>query len=207
MKFKSWVTAGILLSIGGLQWFFCIIIAEGMHLGFNITPGGWIPYSSKTNYISDLGVGSTALLYNASLFILGLTVIGAALLHLRDYKSRLFSTLLVITGVGAAGVALFPADVQPLHGIFQAVAMLFGSIAAMATLSLERTPLSSISLVLGAFSIIATVVFFPYLGLNVEDPVTFLGLGKGAMERLAIYPILMWIIGYGFYLMGVKKVR
>ncbi len=205
MKFKNETLAGSLLSKGGLQWLFCIVIAEGTHLGFNIAPNEWIPYSSKTNYVSDLGIGSTALLYNLSLFLLGLMVVGASVLHQREHGSRLFSILLATTGVGAAGVALFPADVQPIHGIFQAVAMLFGSVASLATLRLERTSFSYISSFLGAFSLVATVVFFPYLGLKVENAVTFLGLGKGAMERLAIYPILMWTIGYGFYLMGRRK--
>ena len=48
----------------------------------------------------------------------------------------------------------------------------------------------------------AGVFFNPYLGLPRESAMTYLGLGKGTMERLVIYPILLWIIGFGSQLAG-----
>ena len=71
MKLKNDILAGTLLSVGGLLWFFGILLAEGSHLGFYITSNEWIPYSSKIHYLSELGVGSTALLFNSTLFLLG----------------------------------------------------------------------------------------------------------------------------------------
>ena len=31
---------------------------------------------------------------------------------------------------------------------------------------------------------------------------TFLGLGKGGMERMIAYPALLWAVGFGGYLIG-----
>lgn len=198
--------AGTLLSIGGLQWFFSIVITEGLHPGFIIgNANEWIPYSSKIHYISELGVGPTALPFNSSLLLLGLMVMAASYFLQRQFNSRLFSIFMAITGIGAMGVAIFPTTVQPIHGIFQAFALLFGAVSAIISYRMQKSPLTYISIFLGGLSLIALVVFYPYLGLGVGDTVTYLELGKGAMERLVIYPILMWIIGFGYYLITNTK--
>jgi len=203
MRFRNGPLAETLLSVGGLQWFFSIVIAEGSHLGFNITPNEWIPYSSKIHYISDLGVGSTALLFNTSLFLMGLMVAIASFLLQREFDSKTFSVSLLIAGIGSMGVALFPTNIQPIHGIFQLIAMLCGAFSAIISYRLQKSPLSYIFLFLGVFSLIASVAFYPYLGLSVNDTVTYLGLGKGAMERLAIsYPDVgnwLWFLRYRAY--------
>ena len=62
--------------------------------------------------------------------------------------------------------------------------------------------MSYISVVLGAVSFVTSIVFFPYLGLGVNDMSTFLGLGKGVMERIVIYSLVLWIFGYDYYITG-----
>ena len=117
-------------------------------------------------------------------------VIGAYL-YQKQGKSRLLGILLAIAGIGAVGVAAFPETVQPAHGIFQSFAFISGGLAAVISYKVQKLPLSAISLFLGCFSLIAIVVFFPYLGLGLHDTSMFLGLGKGALERLIIYSMLM----------------
>jgi len=179
-----------LLFLGGVQWFFIILIAEELHPG----------YDSGLHYVSSLGVGPTALLYNSSLLLLGLTcVIGAYLIN-RAMESRLFFILFTITGIATMGVGLFPENARPIHGIVTPVALLFGGFSAVISYKLVKPPLSYFSVFLGAMSLIAGVLFNPYLGLPRESPMTYLGLRKGTMERLVIYPILLWVIGFGSYL-------
>ena len=31
---------------------------------------------------------------------------------------------------------------------------------------------------------------------------TFLGLGKGVMERIVIYPLILWVLSYGYHIAG-----
>ena len=33
----------------------------------------------------------------------------------------------------------------------------------------------------------------------------YLGLGAGGMERIMVYPILIWIIGFGGYLIALPE--
>ena len=206
MKYNDEKVAGALLSIGAIQWFLCIVMAEGLHLGFMIrNTDEWVPYSSKIHYISELGVGSTAVLFNSSLFLLGLMLVVASYYLQRAFKSRPSSVLLTITGIGAIGVAIFPTTIQPTHGIFQAFAFIAMILSAIMSYRLQKSPLSYASIILGGISSIALIVFYPYLGLAVGDTVTYLGLGKGAMERLVIYPILIWLICFGSYSIGHSK--
>ena len=136
---------------------------------------------------------------------LGIMVIAASyLLYLKE-KSIAFSSLLVITGIGAIGVGLFPTDIQPTHGIFQSLALIFGAIAAIISYRKQPIPQSIISLTLGLISLISVIVFFPYLGLGANDMSTFLGLGKGILERIVIYSLIMWIFSYGYYILGKPK--
>ena len=202
MNFDKRRLAGTLLSVGALQWFFSVMTAEGLHQGFNLSPSQWIPFSNQIHYVSELGVGSTAPIFNISTIVLGLMVAGAACLFYLKDRTILFSSLLLISGVGALGVGVFPTNVQPTHGIFQLLALLFGAFSAILSFRKQEAPLSYISIVLGIVSFVTSIVFYPYLGLGVNDMSTFLGLGKGAMERIVIYSLILWIFGYGYHMAG-----
>jgi hypothetical membrane protein len=194
--------AGTLLTIGALQWFFGVMIAEGLHQGYSLVPSQWIPYSNQIHYVSELGLGSTATIFNISTIILGLMVaLASYLLYLKN-KNVVFSSLLFICGVGATGVGVFPTNIQPIHGIFQLFALWFGAFSAILSYREQGAPPSFISAVLGVVSFVASIVFFPYLGLGANDMSTFLGLGKGVMERIVIYPLILWVIVYGYHIAG-----
>ena len=192
LKYDNGKAAGALLFVGGVQWFLVIVIAEGLHPGYN----------SGMHYVSSLGVGATSLIYNPSVFLLGVTVVAGAYLIRRAFGSRLFFVLLTITGLATMGVGLFPENVRPMHGIVTPIALLFGGFSAIASYKLQKPPLSYVSVLLGALSLVAGVLFNPYMGLPRESSATYLGLGKGTMERIVIYPILLWIIGLGSHLTG-----
>ncbi|MGY5852569.1 MAG: DUF998 domain-containing protein [Candidatus Thorarchaeota archaeon] len=195
MNYDKSVIAGTLLYIGMVQWVFGLLIAEA-----------WFPgYSSRIDYVSDLGIGPTALIYNVSVFLLGLLVIlGAYFMH-QEFESRILTILVVLTAIGAMGVGVFPANIQPAHSFATLTALLFGALAAIASYKIQRSPLSYISIILGAISLVTAFLFIPYLGLPTGSTETFIGMAKGSMERWVIYPILIWVIGLGSHLIGTKK--
>ncbi len=159
-------------------------------------------YSSRIDYVSDLGTGPTALIYNTSVFILGVLVIAGAFCLYMSTERKLFPILLIICGIGCMGVGVFPANLQPMHSFATLLAILFGSFAAVASYTHLPKPMSIISITLGLMALILAIVFIPYLGLPFGSTETFLGMAKGSLERWAINPILAWIIGFGGYLMG-----
>ena len=65
-------------------------------------------YSISENMISDLGIGSTAGLFNSSIIVLGLLIILSAISFHSFHKNKIFTILMILTGTGAMGVGIFP---------------------------------------------------------------------------------------------------
>jgi len=194
-RFENDTASGFCFLIGGIQWFLGILAAESWYDG----------YSSRIDYVSDLGTGPTALIYNVSVFLFGVFVLLGTIFFYRTHKKRLFPSLFVICSIGIMGVGVFPANLQPMHSVATLLAILFGAFAAVASSTQQAKPMSVISVVLGLMSFILAMVFIPYLGLPYGSTETFLGMGKGSLERWAINPILAWIIAFGGYLMGTSN--
>lgn len=178
--------AGALIFLGATQFIICMIIAEALHPN----------YSVKENYISDLGVGQAAPIFNTSVITLGITVLAGAYLIQRVKHYKIFTTLLVLCGAGTAGVGLFPENFGIIHTAASLFAFLFGALSAIAAYKIQKPPISYFSIILGVSSLAALILF----GLNIH-----LGLGKGGMERMIAYPILLWAIGFGGHLVAYKS--
>jgi hypothetical membrane protein len=114
---KTTISGGSLL-VGGIQWFLGILAAESWFDG----------YSNRIDYVSDLGTGPTASIYNLSVFMLGAFLVVGAFFLIKPTKRKLLPVLLTISGIGAMGVGIFPANLQPMHSIATLLAILFGSL-------------------------------------------------------------------------------
>lgn len=186
MTYDSRKIAGLLLVVGGVLCVLGMIAAEVLYPG----------YSASANYISDLGVGPSALIFNSSVFLLGVLAVCAAYFIQKAFNFKLFSILTAITGIGAMGVGLFTEDAGVIHAVFSLITFLFAGISAIVSYKLEKRPLSYLSVVLGGVSLVALVLFASGF---------YLGLGKGGMERMIAYPALLWTIGFGGHLIGDSK--
>jgi hypothetical membrane protein len=178
MNFKH--AAGVLLFAGA------VLVIIGIHLAEFLYPG----YSVSGNYISDLGATCratctvyqpSALIFNSSVIILGIFMISSSYLILR------------ISGLGAVGVGLFPETAGFLHVIVSFITFFFGALAAIATIRFVKEPFLYFSVLMGFASLSALVLY----GLEI-----YLGLGPGGMERMIAYPVLLWAIGFGGYMMS-----
>jgi hypothetical membrane protein len=178
--------AGALLFVGSVQCPLGLIVAESLYPD----------YSVSENYISDLGVGTTSLIFNSSVFIVGLLAVGGAYFLQRAFGSRLLSVLFAIAGVGAMGVGLFPETAGAIHGVASLIVFLFGGVSAIMSFRLQKPPLSYFSVLLGALSLVALALF----GSSID-----LGLGKGGMERMIAYPVLLWAVSFSAFLMSSSK--
>ncbi len=181
---------GFLLFFGPLEFFLAIIIAQGMFPN----------YHTGIYYVSSLGVGQTALLFNSSVALLGICIVLASYFVQQEYNKKLVSILLLLSGLCALGVGIFPEDSRPLHGIFTGFVFLFAALFLISTITINRTPILYITSILGFSMLIMSFVFLPYLGLEVESTEQFMGFMKGTLERFIIYPTLLGIILLGGYL-------
>lgn len=178
--------AGLLLAIGSVLCVLGIITAEALYPG----------YSTSENYISDLGVGPSALIFNSSVFLLGVLAVCGVYFVQKAFSFKLFSMLAAIAGIGAMGVGLFPEGAGMIHVAFSLITFLFAGISAIASYKLEKPPLSYLSIILGTMSLVALVLFSSGI---------YLGLGKGGMERMIAYPALLWMLGFSGHLMSDNR--
>jgi len=193
MNYYSKRTAGLLFVVGVVEYILAIIISEAIHPG----------YSVGRQYLSDLGdwslVGNSALIFNTSVILYGLFVIVGACFIWRGFRNGLFASLLAINGVGSVVLGLVAQNISPLvHSDFALVAFFAVAISAIVSHKFVKSPFSQASVVLGAVSFLAIVLFV----LGHRSSVAFLGIGIGGMERFIVYPTLLWMLGFGAHLIG-----
>ena len=177
---RQW--AGLLLFVGIAQ--FAII---GLTVAESVYPG----YSVSINYISDLGVGPAALIFDPSIILVGLVVLATAWFLLRAFKDRLVSVVVALAGVGAIAVGVFTEAFGVIHSLVSLWTFIFIALSAILAMRIVRPPFAYISVLLGLLSYAA-------LGLYISK--IYLGLGPGGMERMIVWPVLAWGLAFGGYL-------
>ena len=200
MRLSDQKIAGIILFVGSFGFILAMQVAEFID---------GAAYNVSTNYISDLGtfcrtVGTSTVctnfpshnLFDTSVFLVGVAIILGSYFLYRGFKSNTFSALLILSGIGAMGVGIFPENYPVEHGLFSLVVFLFGGLAAIAAYKIEKRPLNYFSVLIGVFSVLMLVLYVD----NV-----YLGLGPGGMERIVAYPELLWGVGLGGHMIGWER--
>lgn len=187
--------AGIILfAVGGIA-LLGIITAEVLY-----------PSYSTLQEISDLGASRppnsvieqpSATIFNTTMLISGALVLIATYFLYKEFERRDLPISLGLFGSGIFGVGVFPGNVVPWHQIFALITFFGGGVAAVISSRAEEGPFKYLSMLFGGISLLVllNVVF-----LGEANPLSFLGLG--GIERWVVYPILLWITGFGGYLMG-----
>ncbi len=197
MRYSKDRVAGALFVIAVTQFILGLTVAEALYP----------TYSLSVNYISDLGVGPSALVFNSTVFLLGLSIL-LGVFCLRGFSAfKTVNTLLLVMGLGALGVGVFTKDVSLVHGAVSLTAFFFAGLSAFASCQVLQRPFSWMSMILGGITLGALVlfacgmVFSGSLTSNESyDSPFYLGLGPGGMERIIVYPALIWLAGFGGHL-------
>ncbi len=175
--------AGAIVFAGSGLFLLGMVVAEAMYPG----------YSISENYISDLGIGPSAHIFNTAVIIFGLAVLAGIFLLRDEFRSRIFLLLLAFSGIGSIGVGIFPETIFYPHAISAFTTFTFGGLGAIIASRFIHPPFSYISAVLGVISLAALLLLVTGNHLD---------LGAGGMERLIAYPLVIWALGFGGWLMG-----
>jgi hypothetical membrane protein len=209
MALSNAAKAGAAIFVGAVQFGIFIIVAEIYYSAHGVlnTSGsgnttGYV-YSVSVNFVSDLGatcrttctIQPSAWLFDSSIALLGLLTLVGAYFFQRAFRWKPATLLLALAGIGALGVGLFPETAGILHGIFSLIAFLFSGLSAVVTSKFQKKPMSYLSIILGLATLAALSLFF--VGID-------LGLGVGGMERMIVYPALLWTVGFGGHLMATE---
>jgi hypothetical membrane protein len=95
-------------------------------------------------------------------------------------------------------VGVFPAPIGGVHDLFALLTFFVGGVAAILAYKVQTPPLRYISVVLGAIPLLI-LVLMTILGESFGVPAI---LGAGGAERWVAYPIVLWLVVFGGYLMG-----
>ena len=179
----------------------------------------WVnpPYDWAVNFISDLGYSDCAVvkglricsplhpLMNLGFMIQGIVFVVGALLVVRVIVYRrawrwLVDTLMVASGIGTFFVGVFhqslalsAAGLNWLHIAAATVAIGPGNVGilllgVLAARTVHWRSYGFAILAVGVFGVISSLLLISGLTL---------GVGKGFVERLAVYPLNTWTIGTG----------
>jgi len=188
MNYDNKRIAGLLGFVAGVQFILAVIICEALYSS----------YSVGQQYISDLGnwslAGNYAAIFNASIIIAGALGIASAYFIQQAFKNRLFTSLLMINSICNILIGVFAEDISmPAHGISALIGLILGLGATLMTYKFVKSPLSYAPIILGGAIIVALVL---------QASGFYLGLGLGGIERLEIYPSLLWGLVFDAYLIG-----
>jgi hypothetical membrane protein len=163
-----------------------------------VVQAGYPGYSDATNYISDLGNTTASpwhLVFNVSIIVLGILAFVGILLAWDAFPAGRSRTpglvLLLAASVGAIGVGLFPENVNPtVHGLASLTVFGPGGVA-LVVLAVGMTSGSDWgrlrwpSVGLGLLTLVSLAYYVPTQSSNSTwEP--------GTVERLIVFPILIW---------------
>jgi hypothetical membrane protein len=193
MTFKDRKIAGALLFVGVVQVILIQTICQTVYPN----------YLAGQQAISDLGnwslAGNWAAVFNVSAVLFGLFISAGAYLVRHELKSKLFVSSLIIVGICNIGLGVVSEEISRVHGILFLVMSVSWMIAAVLSYKFEKSPFSYLSVGLGAFSL--AIFILSILGKYGSSSFVF-GFGLGGIERLSVYPLWLWTIGFGAYLMN-----
>jgi hypothetical membrane protein len=196
--------AGTLFVFGSLLFLLLTTAAEAMYPNFSL----------QTNAISDLAAIGTPTTVVEEAAILGFAVswaVGAYYLFRRTGKNRMMVVNL-IPGASFLLAGLFPENINIVfHSIGAAVGFPIAGVAAIASYKQIGPPFRYFAVSLGVLSLVATFVIFvgyrigPCGTCGYTQGLSALLLGLGGWESMIIYPLLIWLMGFGSYLLAFGK--
>ncbi|MCJ7571695.1 MAG: hypothetical protein MUO82_07445 [Candidatus Thermoplasmatota archaeon] len=93
-------------------------------------------------------------------------------------------------------VGIFTENNLPMHMLATFSAFLSIGLTAISSYKVTKYPFNIIVILLGLTSLVALIFFIGNI---------YFGLGVGGMERMIVYPILIWMIGFGSFLIAIPE--
>ncbi|KYC45704.1 MAG: hypothetical protein APG12_01057 [Candidatus Methanofastidiosum methylothiophilum] len=187
--------AGLIFMCGAIIFLFGIMLAEFTY----------DRYSVSQNMISDLGANQdlSAAIFNSSILIFGISAVYSANIFRRTFKDNIFSLVIFLAGTGAIIVGIFNVNsILIIHYFGALMSFILGAISILySTKIIYRSTLSYLWIIMGSVSLVSIAFLFICWPLNNNC----FGVGYGSVERLIVYPIIVWAIATGSYLISNKN--
>ena len=117
----------------------------------------------------------------------------------RLYRDRVLTVVSTLLGAGVLGVGIFPGNTSP-HPLFAMIAFVFSALTAIAVFRVTSAPFRFMPLsVVGLLSLVALVV-----GVLGDNSPVVKSIGIGGVERWVAFPIVLWLVFFGGYLLASR---
>lgn len=194
------------LKLSGLLYFFAgAIVLMGIITAEAFYPSG---YSTFKNEISDLGATRqpnsisfepSSTIFNTIMLLAGILVLVASFYQHKYFKKLLFTIPVLLFGLGLVGVGIFPGNVRPYHGMASMLTFISGGFCAFTSFKVVSFPFKYISILFGSITLLTFIMAVFASGLLISF------IGVGGLERWVAYPIMLWLTGFGGYLMSDRN--
>jgi hypothetical membrane protein len=195
--------AGVLLSLAGAAILMGFITAEALYPGV---------FTTHTNTVSHLGASEppnsvvlqpSAAIFDITMLVTGAMILAGAWFAYRALRSKAVLVPTALLGVGTIGVGVFPLTHPAPHTLFAFTAFLAGGIAVVVSSRVTTAPFRYLWMLLGTVALGATVLALD--AFRTWAPMV--ELGEGGLERWIVYPIVLWLVAFGSYLMATPATR
>jgi hypothetical membrane protein len=190
--------AAILLMLAGSTVLMGIITAEALFPGPFNTGDQTVSTLASRFQPGDEVREPSATIFNLTLIASGL-MLGAAAYLLRGY-GRALPAALGLLGAGCVLVGFFPGEIvdgvpstEGVHPLVAMLAFLSGASGALLTARVTTAPFRWFSLAIGLICLVA---------LFGSSPLADTSLGEGGVERWIVYPVVIWLVALGGYVLG-----
>ena len=184
---------GLLFTFTGAGFLLLVTVLEAIYPG----------YSVHANTISDLlAIGTTTSSIGEPLaFLIAVSWILGGYYAYSDGGKKM-RVLTVLPGIGLLLAVLSPENVNVgIHSVGAVLAFIPGGIVVILSYRTIRSPFRYFAAFLGALSLLGTVVEFGAYNSALMQQT----LGPGGWERVIIYPVMIWLIGFGSYLLAARR--
>jgi len=182
--------AGIFFVLLAAQFMTVIMLTAAMAPGYDFGAAA----------ISDLGViAETALVFNISLIAVGLFNLLGGFYFYRTHGKRWLFAIFALASIGAIGAGVLPLDTGGLHSLFALLAFVFFNVQALGTATRLSGVMRYISVLAGGVGLVFVVLMA--VG-DAGNTAAFGPIGHGGTERMIVYPVMLWLVAFGGYLLG-----
>jgi hypothetical membrane protein len=149
---------------------------------------------------NSVALQPSAAIFDLTTLVAGAMILAGAWFAYRALGRKAVLIPTVLLGVGTLGVGVFPLTHPAPHTLFAFTAFLAGGIAVVLSSRVTTAPFRYLWTTLGAIALGATVLGVFFLGWS---PVA--ELGEGGIERWIVYPIVLWLVAFGSYLLAIAN--
>ena len=195
--------AGVLLMVPGVGLVMGWLTAEALYP---------VSYSTHANSLSHLGATEppnsiayqpSAAIFDATLIVAGLMLLGAAYFTFRAFRAKRVSLPIAVLGVAVVGVGIFALNVNPtIHTLVALLAFTSGGLTLILASTIAPPAFRYIWMTLGVVAMFAIA-----LGLFFADWGPIAALGLGGSERWNAYPIALWLVAFGSLLLSGRELN